>query len=154
MRRPAAVLVLSAMVPALLVVPTFGHAAADPHPVAPRLSTVALVGVDAAAFRAEQTHPGPTDAASTRAATDLPEVFTAPTATASYSLVGVTWDGDQPAAVSADDVLVSVRTRTGGDWQAWTTATATVTMPAGTQTLTLYQDNGGWNVNSLTFSAA
>ena len=71
MRRPAAVLVLSAMVPALLVVPTFGRSAADPHPVAPRLSTVQLTGVDAAAWRAEQAHPAASDSASTHAATDL-----------------------------------------------------------------------------------
>jgi SpoIID/LytB domain protein len=119
-RRPAAFLVLSAMVPALLVVPTFGRSAADPHPVAPRLSTVQLTGVDAAAWRAEQAHPAAADSSSTPAATDLPEVFTARTATASYSLVGVTWDGDQSTPVSPDDVTVSVRTRSGGAWQDWT----------------------------------
>ena len=46
-------------------------------------------------------------------------------------------------AVSAPD--------TGG-WQTWTTVTATVTLPAGQQTLTIYQDNGGWNIHDLTFS--
>ncbi|WP_329172173.1 discoidin domain-containing protein [Streptomyces sp. NBC_01477] len=40
-----------------------------------------------------------------------------------------------------------------GDWQTWGTATATVTLPAGQQVLTLNQDNGGWNLNSLTFAA-
>ncbi|MEV6966543.1 carbohydrate-binding protein [Hamadaea sp. NPDC051192] len=40
-----------------------------------------------------------------------------------------------------------------GGWQTWATATAQVTLPAGTQTLTVYQDNGGWNLNSLTFTA-
>ncbi len=40
-----------------------------------------------------------------------------------------------------------------GGWQAWTTVTATVTLPAGVQTLTLNQDAGGWNINSMTFAA-
>jgi hypothetical protein len=39
-----------------------------------------------------------------------------------------------------------------GDWQAWTTVTAHVTLPAGQQVLTLNQDTGGWNANSLTFT--
>jgi hypothetical protein len=41
-----------------------------------------------------------------------------------------------------------------GGWQTWTTATATVTLPAGQQTLTIDQDNGGWNLHNLTFAAA
>jgi hypothetical protein len=40
-----------------------------------------------------------------------------------------------------------------GGWQTWTTVTAQVTLPAGRQVLTLAQDNGGWNINSLTFTA-
>ena len=39
-----------------------------------------------------------------------------------------------------------------GGWQTWTTVTATVTLPAGQQTLTIYQDNGGWNIHQLTFA--
>src|ERR1700722_577683 len=38
-----------------------------------------------------------------------------------------------------------------GGYQTWTTVTATVTLPAGTQTLTVDQDNGGWNMNFLAF---
>ena len=30
--------------------------------------------------------------------------------------------------------------------------TATVTLPAGVQTLTLNQDNGGWNINYFAFA--
>lgn len=41
-----------------------------------------------------------------------------------------------------------------GGWQNWTTVTATVTLPAGQQVLTADQDTGGWNSNSLTFTAA
>jgi hypothetical protein len=39
-----------------------------------------------------------------------------------------------------------------GGWQTWTTVTASVTLPAGQQVLTLNEDTGGWNINSLTFS--
>jgi Carbohydrate binding module (family 6)/Protein of unknown function (DUF1573) len=40
-----------------------------------------------------------------------------------------------------------------GLWQTWTTVTATVTLPAGTQTLTLDQDNPGWNFDSMAFAS-
>jgi hypothetical protein len=46
-------------------------------------------------------------------------------------------------AVSAPD--------TGG-WQTYATATVSVALPAGRQTLTIYQDNGGWNIHDLTLS--
>jgi parallel beta-helix repeat protein len=39
-----------------------------------------------------------------------------------------------------------------GGFQTWTTVTATVTLPAGQQVLTLDQDNGGWNIDSVTFA--
>ena len=38
-----------------------------------------------------------------------------------------------------------------GGWQVWTTVTATVTLPAGVQTLTLNQDASGWNIDSMDF---
>lgn len=41
-----------------------------------------------------------------------------------------------------------------GGWQTWSTVSDTVTLPAGRQTLILDQDNGGWNINYLTFAAA
>lgn len=41
-----------------------------------------------------------------------------------------------------------------GGWQSWTNVTATVTLPAGTQVLTIDQDNPGWNLNYVTFAAA
>jgi beta-glucanase (GH16 family) len=41
-----------------------------------------------------------------------------------------------------------------GGWQNWTNATATVTLPAGQQTLTINQDNAGWNINYATFTSA
>jgi len=39
-----------------------------------------------------------------------------------------------------------------GDWQNWTTVTATVTLPAGQQVLTLSEDNSGWNITHATFA--
>ena len=41
-----------------------------------------------------------------------------------------------------------------GGYQTWTTVNASVTLPAGTQTLTVDQDNAGWNINYLTFASA
>jgi beta-glucanase (GH16 family) len=40
-----------------------------------------------------------------------------------------------------------------GAWQTWTNVTATVTLPAGQQTLTVNQDNPGWNINYVTYAA-
>ena len=40
-----------------------------------------------------------------------------------------------------------------GGWQTWATVTASVTLPAGQQVLTLSQDTGGWNINYLSFTA-
>ncbi|MBR7833541.1 carbohydrate-binding protein [Actinospica durhamensis] len=53
---------------------------------------------------------------------------------------------------SGTNLSGSVNIAATGGWQTWTTVTATVTLPAGTQTLTLDQDNGGWNINYLTIS--
>ena len=41
-----------------------------------------------------------------------------------------------------------------GGYQTWTTVTVTVTLPAGTQTLTVDQDNAGWNINYLAFATS
>src|SRR6202041_1447827 len=41
-----------------------------------------------------------------------------------------------------------------GGYQTWTTVTATVTLSAGTQTLTVDQDNAGWNINYLAFATS
>jgi beta-glucosidase len=40
-----------------------------------------------------------------------------------------------------------------GGYQDWATVIATVTLPAGVQTLTVDQDHGGWNINFLAFGA-
>jgi hypothetical protein len=40
-----------------------------------------------------------------------------------------------------------------GGWQDWSTVTATVQLAAGHQTLAVDQDNGGWNINSMSFAS-
>jgi beta-glucosidase len=39
-----------------------------------------------------------------------------------------------------------------GGYETWTTVTATVTLPAGQQTLTVDQDSNGWNFRYLAFT--
>ena len=41
-----------------------------------------------------------------------------------------------------------------GGWQTYTTITASVTLPAGQQIIELFEDTGGYNLNSLTFASA
>jgi uncharacterized protein involved in high-affinity Fe2+ transport len=41
-----------------------------------------------------------------------------------------------------------------GGYQDWTTVTASVTLPAGVQTLTVDQDNAGWNLHYITFATS
>jgi hypothetical protein len=41
-----------------------------------------------------------------------------------------------------------------GGWQNWSTVTATVQLAAGQQTLAVNQDNGGWNINSMSFAGS
>ncbi|MGW6276927.1 carbohydrate-binding protein [Kribbella sp. NPDC055071] len=57
------------------------------------------------------------------------------------------------ASASGANLSGSVSLPATGGWQTWATATAQVTLPAGVQTLTVYQDNGGWNLNSLQFTS-
>ena len=46
----------------------------------------------------------------------------------------------------------SVAVPATGGWQTWTNVTATVTLPAGQQTLTFNQDTAGWNLNWFSFA--
>jgi hypothetical protein len=47
----------------------------------------------------------------------------------------------------------SVAVPNTGAWQTWANVTATVTLPAGVQTLTINQDAAGWNFNYATFTS-
>jgi hypothetical protein len=62
---------------------------------------------------------------------------------------GVT-DGLHIASSNGTNLSGPVNIPATGGWQDWTSVTVTVALPAGQQTLTLYQDNGGWNVHTLT----
>jgi parallel beta-helix repeat protein len=58
------------------------------------------------------------------------------------------------ADASGTDLSGAVAIPATGDFQTWGTATTTVALPAGKQVLTVDQDNGGWNLNQLTFGSA
>jgi len=47
----------------------------------------------------------------------------------------------------------SVAVPNTGGYQNWTTVTASVTLPAGQQTLTVDQDSNGWNLHYITFAS-
>jgi hypothetical protein len=64
---------------------------------------------------------------------------------------GVT-DGLHIAGSSGANLSGNVNVPATGGWQAWTTVTVTVTLPAGQQVLAIDQDNGGWNIHQLTFA--
>jgi hypothetical protein len=56
------------------------------------------------------------------------------------------------ASASGTNLSGNVNAPATGGYQAWTTVNVSVTLPAGTQTLTVDQDNAGWNINYLTFA--
>ncbi|HEY6790450.1 MAG TPA: carbohydrate-binding protein [Trebonia sp.] len=81
-------------------------------------------------------------------------VATARTYTVSLRLSspsGVT-DALHIASSSGANLSGAVSAPDTGGWQTYATVTASVTLPAGQQTLTIYQDNGGWNIHDITFS--
>jgi chitinase len=83
-------------------------------------------------------------------------VATAGTYTVSVRLAspsGVT-DGLHIASSSGANLSGNINVPATGGWQTWTTVTAPVTLPAGQQTLTIDQDNGGWNIHQLTFASS
>ncbi|MEY9873166.1 beta-glucosidase [Streptacidiphilus sp. MAP12-33] len=41
-----------------------------------------------------------------------------------------------------------------GGYETWATVTANLTLPAGTQTLTVHQDSNGWNLHAMAFTLA
>src|SRR6202012_1654738 len=62
-------------------------------------------------------------------------------------------DGLHIASSAGTNLSGNVNVPATGGYQAWTTVNATVTLPAGTQTLTVDQDAAGWNLHSLTIGA-
>jgi len=55
---------------------------------------------------------------------------------------------------SGTNLSGSVAVPNTGGYQTWTTVTASVTLPAGQQTLTVDQDSNGWNLHYITFASA
>jgi lysophospholipase L1-like esterase len=83
-------------------------------------------------------------------------VATAGTYTVSYRLAspnGVT-DALHIANSAGTNLTGSINAPDTGGWQTWATAASTVTLPAGVQTLTIDQDNAGWNIHYLTLTAS
>ena len=66
---------------------------------------------------------------------------------------GVT-DGLHIASSSGTNLSGDINVPATGGWQTWATVTASVTLPAGQQTLTVDQDNGGWNMYYMAFAAS
>jgi hypothetical protein len=58
------------------------------------------------------------------------------------------------ANLSGTNLTGNINIPATGGWQDWATVTATLTLPAGTQTLVVDQDNGGWNLHSMNFAAS
>ena len=82
-------------------------------------------------------------------------VATAATYTVSLRLAspsGVT-DGLHIASSSGANLSANINVPATGGWQTWATVTASVTLPAGQQTLTIDQDNGGWNIHDMSFAS-
>lgn len=54
---------------------------------------------------------------------------------------------------SGKDLTGPVAVPSTGGWQKWRDVTATVSLPAGAQTLRLVEDTGGYNLSAMTFAA-
>jgi Carbohydrate binding module (family 6)/Ricin-type beta-trefoil lectin domain-like/Pectate lyase superfamily protein len=66
-----------------------------------------------------------------------------------YAAPSAVTDALHIASASGANLSGSVNLPASGAWQTWATANATVTLPAGVQTLTMDEDNGGWNLHDL-----
>jgi hypothetical protein len=84
-------------------------------------------------------------------------VATAGTYTVSFRVAGgqgAVTDAFHISNASGTNLSGNVNVPNTGGWQTWATVTASVTLPAGQQTLTLNQDNGGWNLNYMGFASS
>jgi F5/8 type C domain/Carbohydrate binding module (family 6) len=63
-------------------------------------------------------------------------------------------DGLHISSSAGTNLSGNVNVPATGGYQTWTTVNATVTLPAGAQTLTINQDNGGWNFNYASFATS
>ncbi len=83
-------------------------------------------------------------------------VATAGTYAVSFRLAALSavTDALHIANSSGTNISGNITAPATGSWQTWTTVTASVTLPAGQQTLTVDQDNPGWNIHYLTFATS
>ena len=83
-------------------------------------------------------------------------VATAATYTVTFRVAAISavTDAFHISNSSGTNLSGSVSVPATGAWQTWTNVTATVTLPAGQQTLTINQDNAGWNLNYFTFASS
>ncbi|HWZ94334.1 MAG TPA: carbohydrate-binding protein [Opitutaceae bacterium] len=85
-------------------------------------------------------------------------VATAGTYTVSFRIAapGAVTDAFHLSNSSGTNLSGNVNLPATGGYQTWATVTANVTLPAGQQTLTLNEDNGGgvWNINSMSFATS
>ncbi|RTQ48981.1 carbohydrate-binding protein [Hymenobacter gummosus] len=80
-------------------------------------------------------------------------VASAGTYTVSFRVASATGGGQLQLRNSAGTTLGSVNVANTGGWQTWATATTSVTLPAGAQTLRVYAPAAGANLNWLSFAA-
>ena len=129
-RLPAALLAAVTLAPVVIAVaqapgaqavggPVIARpAVVGPKPVATTVHEIPLTGVDPSAATALSAAGAPgrgAPGAMARMATRAPAVLTAPTGTAGFQTLGVTWR----ATTSEPDLLISVRTRSAKGWSGW-----------------------------------
>ncbi|MFL5772284.1 MAG: carbohydrate-binding protein, partial [Flavisolibacter sp.] len=70
-----------------------------------------------------------------------------------FRVAGQFWGAQFQLRKSDGTILTTVTVPQTGNFQFWTTVSATVSLPAGQQTLRIYtsQANGGWNLNWIEF---
>jgi hypothetical protein len=76
------------------------------------------------------------------------------TVTLRVAAVGAVTDAFHVTNSSGTNLSGSVNVPATGGWQTWENVTATITLPAGVQTLTLNQDTAGWNINYMSFASS
>jgi len=62
-------------------------------------------------------------------------------------------DGLHIANAAGTNLSGAIAVPNTGGYQTWTTVTASITLPAGVQTLTVDQDSNGWNIHNITFTS-
>ncbi|MBN2441007.1 MAG: carbohydrate-binding protein [Spirochaetales bacterium] len=77
--------------------------------------------------------------------------ITAGTYTVSYRVASLDTGGSLSLQIGGTTYNTVSFAATGG-WQTWTSVTGTVTLPGGNQTIRIYANQTGWNINYFTFT--